>query len=137
MWHGPALVDVLRDVSADTAAARPVAAAHSIWELVLHTTVWADIARKRLAGEALGSPLPVEDFPPVTDTSIGAWAKAISELETSYQSLARAVARLPETALAERVPTDGPPHTVETLLRGVIEHGTYHGGQIAILKRAV
>jgi len=28
-------------------------------------------------------------------------------------------------------------YTVATLLRGVVEHGTYHGGQIALLKRAL
>ena len=26
-------------------------------------------------------------------------------------------------------------YTVETLLHGVVEHGTYHGGQIALLKK--
>src|SRR2546426_6708392 len=33
MWHGPALADLIGDVSAEQAAARPVAGAHSIWEL--------------------------------------------------------------------------------------------------------
>lgn len=30
----------------------------------------------------------------------------------------------------------GRDHSVSAMLHGVIEHGTYHGGQIAILKRA-
>jgi len=136
MWHGPSLRELLRDVSSETAAARPIPSAHSIWELVLHVTAWADIARKRLAGDALASPPANENFPPVTDTSAGAWAHAIAELEKSYQTLGRTVARLAKTDLSAAVPTEGPPHTVMTLLHGVIEHGTYHGGQIAILKRA-
>jgi hypothetical protein len=35
-WHGPALLELLADVDATTAAAHPVPGAHSIWELVLH-----------------------------------------------------------------------------------------------------
>ena len=35
-WHGPSLLEALAGVSAEQAAARPIAGAHSIWELVLH-----------------------------------------------------------------------------------------------------
>jgi uncharacterized damage-inducible protein DinB len=137
MWHGPSLRELLHDVSPETAAARPIAAAHTIWELVLHMTVWANIARKRLTGDTIGSPPPEEDFPPMPHTELAAWTDARNELEKSYHALARMVARLPEDALLEPVPTEGAPHNVLTLLLGVIEHATYHGGQIAILKRAI
>jgi uncharacterized damage-inducible protein DinB len=137
MWHGPALKELVRDISPETAAARPIPSAHSIWEIVLHMTVWATIARKRLTGDALGTPPPEEDWPPVPRVDAAAWLDALNQLEQSYLALGRVVARLPKTALSELVPTDGPPHTVWTLLHGVIEHGTYHGGQIAILKRAI
>jgi len=43
------------------------------------------------------------------------------------------VKQLDDTRLAEKVA--GLDYTVAVLLHGVIEHGTYHGGQIAILKR--
>ena len=58
MWHGPALVDVLDGVQHDRAAAKPIAGAHSIWEIVLHITAWAEIARLRIAGQATGDPPP-------------------------------------------------------------------------------
>ena len=47
MWHGNALAEVLAGVSHVEAAARPLPNAHSIWELVAHVTVWAEIARAR------------------------------------------------------------------------------------------
>src|SRR5437762_2336414 len=50
MWHGPALAQVLEGVTHDGAAARPLPNAHSVWEIVLHVAVWADIARARLKG---------------------------------------------------------------------------------------
>ena len=39
-WHGPAVLELLADVDAETAAARPIPSVHSIWELVLHIAVW-------------------------------------------------------------------------------------------------
>src|SRR2546428_12162604 len=48
MWHGPALADLIGDVSAEHAADHPVGGAHSIWELVLHVTAWTEIVRERL-----------------------------------------------------------------------------------------
>ena len=39
-WHGPSVREVLAGVSAEDAAAHPIAGAHSIWEIVLHLTGW-------------------------------------------------------------------------------------------------
>ena len=65
MWHGPALDELLAYVSSDQAAARPITGAHSIWEIVLHVTAWAEIALARLHGQRTGDPAPDEDWPPV------------------------------------------------------------------------
>ena len=34
-WHGPSVSEVLAGVTAEQAAAHPIAGAHSIWEIVL------------------------------------------------------------------------------------------------------
>ncbi len=47
-WHGPAVMEILEDVDALTAAARPIASVHSIWELLLHVAVWDAAALTRL-----------------------------------------------------------------------------------------
>src|SRR5438132_4786492 len=52
LWHGPVLDDALAGISAEQAAAHPVAGAHSIWEIVLHVAAWAEIARARLDGRS-------------------------------------------------------------------------------------
>ena len=135
MWHGPALVDLLDGVTAEQAAARPVSAAHTIWELVLHATAWTEIARERLAGSAKGEPTPEEDWPPVTDTSPDAWRAAIERLKEAHRELAAEAARMDDSALVGRVP--GKDHSVLVMMHGIIEHDAYHGGQIAILKRAL
>jgi uncharacterized damage-inducible protein DinB len=135
MWHGPALAELLRDVRHQHASARPIAGAHTIWEIVLHTIAWADIARARLRGERTGDPTPQEDWPPVSTTTGVEWTAVVSRLHESYQLLATDVRQLDDAVLDGKV--TGLDYTVATLLRGVVEHGTYHGGQIALLKRAL
>src|SRR5215210_7679006 len=80
MWHGPALNEVLEGVTAERAAAHPIANAHSIWEIVLHATAWADIARARLKGERIGDPAPEQDWPAVTGTTADDWERALGQL---------------------------------------------------------
>ena len=50
-WHGPSLEELLTGVTAEQALARPLAGAHSIWELTMHIGVWMSAARRRLAGD--------------------------------------------------------------------------------------
>lgn len=135
MWHGPALADLVDGVAAEHAAARPVAGAHTIWELVLHATAWTEIARERLAGSARGDPTPDEDWPPVRDTSPEAWRAAVERLKEAHRELAAEVARMDDSTLIGRVP--GKDHSVLVMMHGIVEHDAYHGGQIAILKRAL
>src|SRR5262245_44729244 len=92
MWHGNALAEVLAGVSHVEAAARPLPNAHSIWELVAHVTVWAEIARARLDGQRIGDATPEEDWPPVVvATDEAAWLAALERLNTSHRELAHAV----------------------------------------------
>jgi uncharacterized damage-inducible protein DinB len=135
MWHGPPLAELLRDVSAGQAAARPVSGAHTIWELVLHVTVWAEIAAARLRGEALAYPQPEDDWPAMPDPSPQGWAAAVERLGDSYGALADAVGGLSDDALRSTVA--GQDHPTWAMLHGVVEHACYHGGQIAILKRGL
>jgi len=135
MWHGPALADLVGDVTAEQAAARPVAGAHSIWELVLHMTSWTEVVRERLVGSAKSEPTPEEDWPPVRDQSAEAWRGAVERLKDAHRELAADVSQLDDSMLIGRVP--GKEHSVLAMIHGVVEHDAYHGGQIAILKRAL
>lgn len=135
-WHGPAVLEVLAGVTAAHAHARPLANAHSIWELVQHIAVWEDVGRRRLTGDrapiAISSP---EDWPPPEDTSEAAWDQAKAALDRGHQALVEAIARVPETRLDE--PIFEGMSTVYVTLHGVIQHDLYHAGQIAMLKKAV
>jgi uncharacterized damage-inducible protein DinB len=131
-WHGPCLQELLRDVTFEQAAARPVPAAHSIWEIILHITGWVEIARRRLDGEPF-EPTPAQDWPAVPPASEAAWKLALGNLEGAHEKLRGAVAACDPTRLDQRCA--GKPYTIYFLLHGVIQHNLYHAGQIAILKK--
>jgi len=142
MWHGPALADVLDGVTRDRALAHPLPNAHSIWELVLHITAWCDIARLRVKGTATQDPTPEQDWPPVTSGSDhqsrsdpgSDWRLAVERLAESHRELAAEVRPLTDAQLDARVA--GLEYPVGVMLSGIVEHGTYHGGQIVLLKKA-
>ena len=131
-WHGPSVLELLADVDADKAAARPIAGAHNIWELTLHIAAWEGAALRRLSGDRAELP-DEEDWPPVTDTSAAAWQQTIAILKDNNQQLQEAIADLAETRFDEPI-VDGM-SSVYVTLHGAIQHDLYHAGQIAILKK--
>jgi uncharacterized damage-inducible protein DinB len=122
-------------VTAEQAAAHPIAGAHSIWEIVLHLAAWAEIARARLDGRATADPPPELDWPPVVDADPQDWDAALQRMRESHRNLATRVRQLDDAMLDDRVP--GLEYPIWVLLHGVVEHGTYHGGQIMLLRRAL
>src|SRR4051812_29255987 len=135
MWHGPSLSAVLDGVTYVAANSRPIPGAHSIWELTLHIAAWADIARARLGERVMPDPTRSRDWPPVPAPSPAVWRQAVEQVGSAYDALADHVGWLKPDDLARVVP--GRDYTVETMVRGVIEHGVYPAGQIAILKKAL
>ena len=133
MWHGSALAEVLEGVTAERAAARPIPGAHTIWEIVLHIIAWAEIARARLRGESTGDPTPEQDWPPVTAADAAAWQRTLERLGACHRELAADVRGLDEARLDQKVANLD--YSADVLLHGIVEHGTYHGGQIALLKK--
>jgi uncharacterized damage-inducible protein DinB len=132
-WHGPAVQELLKGMSARQAAAQSIPAGHSIWEIVLHMTAWQDVARRRLVGELVIDLPPELDWPPVPDKSETAWQQTVERLTQSKQQLYRAISQLDDERLSDPVP--GKDYSVYVLLHGVIQHNLYHAGQIAVLKK--
>ena len=133
-WHGPSVKESLNGVTAEQARQRPLADAHSIWELVQHIAVWEDVGRRRLQGDPAEVPISSpEDWPPAEDASDVAWEKAKAALERGHQALVAAISRVAETRLDQPI-LEGK-STVYVTLHGVIQHDLYHAGQIAILKK--
>ena len=134
-WHGPSLMELLEDVDAATASARPISNVHSIWELVLHIAVWDEAGVVRIAGKKC-QPTGTANFPLVPPkVTEAAWRKVVAETKRTHERLVKTVASLPESRLWERCP--GKQYDLYHLLHGIAQHELYHAGQIAVLKKAV
>ena len=133
-WHGSSLSEILSCITAEQAAARPIPEAHSIWEIVLHTSVWQRTVRERLQGRPIVELPEDEDWPEVPDTSSAAWAVAAEELRAEYEMLRAEAMKWKNRDLDET--TEGQRYTVYEMLHGVVQHNLYHAGQIALLKKA-
>jgi uncharacterized damage-inducible protein DinB len=132
-WHGPALMEILDGVNAETAAARPIPPVHSIWELVLHLAAWERVVARRIQGETL-TLSDDENFPQVRQPTDSAWREAVQTLRNTHAELIQLASAMKEARLNDRVL--GKEHDLRFMLTGVVQHAAYHGGQIALLKKA-
>lgn len=134
-WHGPALLSLLNRVTPESALARPIAAGHTIWELTLHIITWYTVAREALTGEYphVRDELDWPQQPDAPDAD--AWQQVLARLQSSHQLLLAAIRDLSDDLLADDVP--GKDFSIYSLLHGVIQHNTYHTGQITLLQRAI
>jgi len=133
-WHGPSLREILDGVTMEKAMQRPIPAAHNIWEIVLHITSWANIARRRITG-GQAEPFENEDWPHTGPFSEENWSKARDGLFESHERLIEVVAGLSAADVAKNVPQGK--RTIANMLHGLAQHDAYHGGQISLLKKAV
>ena len=135
-WHGDPLRKILSGVTPEQADARPLPSAHPIWEIAVHVHLYL-----RSAIEALnGTPMPrwhgtEADWPRISDTSPEAWGKTTRRLFEDAASLARTMQQQSDTTLTETVP--GRDYDFYFLIHGIVQHSLYHGGQIALLKKAL
>jgi uncharacterized damage-inducible protein DinB len=134
-WHGPSLSEILSGVEPESAWAKPIPGAHSIRELVDHVATWERVVVERIERWEAVEPTDEENYPAPGEPSAEAWRSALDALDRGYRRLLETIRRFPENRLGEIVP--GKPYTVYVMLHGVVQHGLYHAGQMAILKRGV
>lgn len=132
-WHADNLVAILANITVEQALAKPIAEAHSIWELVLHLAAWNETWVARLQGESRSEPID-GDFPRIADTSEQTWQEALLRLETSIKNLIAAIGGIDDDSFAKRVADRD--YTLSSFLHGIVRHIVYHSGQIALLKKA-
>ena len=135
-WHGSPLRELLAGVTAEQAQLRPLSSGHTIWELVLHVEAYVKAAYEA----AHGVPMPQIngtdlDWPAVEEGTTTAWAAANANLFRDAQELAKTLDRFPDVNLKKTVP--GREYDFYYLFHGIVQHSLYHGGQIAMLKKAI
>jgi uncharacterized damage-inducible protein DinB len=133
-WHGPPILELLAEVTAEQAFERSLPSAHTIWELVVHIDLYVHAAIAAMQG----APMPRwyetgADWPQVIDTSAHAWAATTNGLFSNAERLAQTIESSTDTKLQDAVP--GREYDFYYLLQGIVQHSLYHAGQIALLKK--
>lgn len=123
-WHGPSLQAALSRVTARQAASRPIPEAHTIWEIAGHAAAWIRIVRLRIEGRAPKSVPMAINFPTPRRGTEQEWQKLLAGLRNETARLARTIRGLDD----EQVPY--------LAAHGIVQHTTYHAGQIMLLKKA-
>ena len=140
-WHGPSLRETLAGISAEQANGRPIPAAHSIWELLLHIETWVHAPRAAMTGTAMPALDKTDhiaaevDWPPVRATAKADWEAAKKHAFGAAEEMTAAIEKFGDSRLNETVPGRG--YDFYFLLHGVVQHTLYHTGQMAALKKAV
>jgi hypothetical protein len=137
-WYGDPLRQILEGVTATQALSHPIPSAHSIWEIVLHVEAWCKFADGAVRGVAIPAwaTMPKElDWPPVTDKGEPAWQQVVASFFSSHLKLIEAIKGFGDDRLTSTVP--GRSYDFYRLFQGMTQHAVYHGGQIALLKKAL
>jgi len=132
-WHGPSILELLSDMNAERANAKPISSAHSIAEIVVHIATWMNVVRERMNGASC-EPSSEEDWQRTNDTSEQSWKQTIFDLKEANEKLCERIAQLDSKTMEQRVANKD--YSLYTMLHGVVQHNLYHAGQIALLKKA-
>ena len=140
-WHGPALQEVLADLTAEEAAWHPARQVHSIWDLTLHVAAWADEVAKRLRGRAPQEP-DAGDWPTCEKLDSADWEAAVQRVLDARDQLLATVREQSEGDLDTIVggsidPALGTGFSRYAMVLGLVQHNAYHAGQMMLLKKQI
>ena len=128
-WHGDSLAEILEGVTAAQADNVAIRGAHTIHDLVLHLTAWAEIALERVTTGETRDIAAFEDFPAAAD-----WNLDLAKLFDASNRLAAHIENMSESELEFVLEPNT--QSVYRLLHGVVQHHLYHAGQMVLLKKA-
>jgi uncharacterized damage-inducible protein DinB len=131
-WHGPNLRTILAGLDPSRAAAKPIAGAHSAWEILMHIDAWHQVILRRMDGEICNE--PPADFPEPAAINEEAWQAAHLSFEHTLHKLADRIRPLTEEDM--RKPVAGTEYHMDFMVRGAVDHLIYHSGQIAVLGKS-
>ena len=140
-WYGSSRARLLAGLTAEQAAAHPIAGARSIWELVLHMIAWTREVTRRIQGQPPAEPIE-GDWPAVPAVTPQAWAAVQTDLAAAHAALLAAVAAMPDERWPQvvgesREPALGTGVDVAGMLVGLAQHDAYHTGQVVVVRRAL
>lgn len=136
-WHGPSVVEVLRGVTPEMAGRRLTPNTHSIAELVFHMTSWRIFCVKKMqADKDFDITTPEKNFGSFQQVDDFEWEALQMELSLSQEELINELDKRDDDEFLEDI-VPGREYTYYDLLHGIVNHDTYHSGQISFIKKAL
>ena len=126
--------DMLFDgLSWEKAGEKPEGSLHSVWELLFHMNYWQDFILTELHEEKTESPEDTKSWPSSPSPSN---EKEYTEAVTRFlKGLGRATQQASKDSLEEGI--GGRKRTPADLLMVLINHNSYHGGQVVFARRLI
>lgn len=125
-FHGASLRSVMAAMGAGAAAARPMAAGHNAAEILEHVIAWREWGSRILEGEGKVNP-EADGWIRLDALDEAAWDALRKREKASADRLSGAVRRLDGRKFSKH----------RDRLRFLLHHELAHGGQVALLRRAV
>jgi uncharacterized damage-inducible protein DinB len=132
-WIDINLLGRLQKLTAAKASRKLTPDTNSIWEIVNHLIQWRENVLLRLQGTVI--PTPSHNyFTQVKITTSAAWKKTLDRLDASQLSWLNYLDKLKPASLNNIYP--GNNMTYYEHIQGILQHDTYHLGQIVLLMKA-
>lgn len=138
-WHGPSLITVLNEVSADVVNRKP-GNAHSIAEIVYHLSGWTEECTSRLNGFEPQQPKR-GDWPESLVVDEEGWKALKEELILAHKKFHDKISSMGDAEWQNLIgslnndSSVGANITSAETVSGIIQHYAYHAGQIILLVR--
>lgn len=133
-WIDVSLIPVLKGITATQAGARVSPEWNTIWEIVNHIIYWRMNVLKRVQGEVIKTPADNYFFP-VKNKSARAWSNTLKKLERSQLQWIALLKTFKEKNFEKIYPNNQLSYYEH--MHGILQHDTYHLGQIVMLAKAV
>ncbi|HET8810325.1 MAG TPA: DinB family protein [Flavobacteriaceae bacterium] len=131
-WLGVNWLETLNNISAEQASKRIAEGRNTIWEITNHVIQWRLNVLRRVQGESIVSPdhnyiLPVEA---VSETD---WKNTLEELAVSQQKWLDFLKNFDENQFSKIYPNNQ--MTYYEHIHGILQHDSYHLGQVVLLAK--
>ena len=130
-----ATMELLKNIDAETAMAKPMPGMHSIAELLAHMTAWKRHAIVKLKGDHLAR-IEInseEDWLTIVELTNEQWERAVQAFDLLHAEFEEVVRTMTDEQLDTMIPDH--PFTYRVVAEGVLDHDVYHGAQIVVVRR--
>ena len=133
-WIDVNIIGILEGITAEQAARHPFPKRNSIWEIVNHLISWRLNVLQRIRGKVIRTPRN-NYFSPVKNTSESAWKNTLKRLRNSQQQWIDFLKVFKEKDFEKIYPNNNLNYYEH--IHGIIQHDSYHLGQIVLLVKSL